>query len=151
MQVVEFSETGGIEMKDSNCIFCKISAGEIPSKTIYEDEEFRVILDISPATRGHALIIPKEHYANLYEIPEDVAARVMLLAKKLAVHMTEALKCDGFNIVQNNGEVAGQTVFHFHMHLIPRYKNDGNEEKLCWNHLELSQEELEEIYQKLHK
>lgn len=138
-------------MKDSNCIFCKISAGEIPSKTIYEDEEFRVILDISPATRGHALIIPKEHYANLYEIPEDVAARVMLLAKKLAVHMTEALKCDGFNIVQNNGEVAGQTVFHFHMHLIPRYKNDGNEEKLCWNHLELSQEELEEIYQKLHK
>lgn len=138
-------------MKDSNCIFCKISAGEIPSKTIYEDEEFRVILDISPATRGHALIIPKEHYANLYEIPEDVAARVMLLAKKLAVHMTEALKCDGFNIVQNSGEVAGQTVFHFHMHLIPRYKNDGNEEKLCWNHLELSQEELEEIYQKLHK
>lgn len=138
-------------MKDSNCIFCKITAGEIPSKTIYEDEEFRVILDISPAAKGHALIIPKEHYANIYEIPEDVAARVMILAKKLAAHMTEVLKCDGFNIVQNNGEVAGQTVFHFHMHLIPRYENDGNEEKLCWNHLELSQEELEEIYQKLHK
>lgn len=138
-------------MKDSNCIFCKISAGEIPSKTIYEDEEFRVILDISPAAKGHALIIPKEHYANIYEIPEDVAARVMILAKRLAAHMTEVLKCDGFNIVQNNGEVAGQTVFHFHMHLIPRYENDGNEEKLCWNHLELSQEELEELCQKLHK
>ncbi|MCI9081674.1 MAG: HIT family protein [Lachnospiraceae bacterium] len=136
-------------MRDSNCIFCKISGGEIPSKTIYEDEEFRVILDISPATRGHALIIPKEHYANLYEMPEDTAGRVMILAKRLAGHMTEILKCDGFNIVQNNGEAAGQTVFHFHMHLIPRYVQDGNEDKLCWNHLELSSEELEEIYKKL--
>lgn len=136
-------------MRDSNCIFCKISGGEIPSKTIYEDEEFRVILDISPASKGHALIIPKEHYANLYEMPEDAAGRVMILAKKLAGHMTERLKCDGFNIVQNNGETAGQTVFHFHMHLIPRYAGDGNEDKLCWNHLELSQEELEEIWQKL--
>lgn len=136
-------------MRDSNCIFCKISGGEIPSKTIYEDEEFRVILDISPASKGHALIIPKEHYANLYEMPEDAAGRVMILAKKLAGHMTERLKCDSFNIVQNNGETAGQTVFHFHMHLIPRYAGDGNEDKLCWNHLELSQEELEEIWQKL--
>jgi histidine triad (HIT) family protein len=76
-------------MRDSNCIFCKISGGEIPSKTIYEDEEFRVILDISPASKGHALIIPKEHYANLYEMPEDAAGRVMILAKKLAGHMTE--------------------------------------------------------------
>ena len=136
-------------MRDANCIFCKISGGEIPSKTIYEDEEFRVILDISPATKGHALIRPKEHYANLYEMPEDVAARVMKLAKRLAGHMTEALQCDGFNIMQNNGEAAGQTVFHFHMHLIPRYVGDGNETKLCWNHLDLSQEEMEEIYQKL--
>ncbi len=136
-------------MRDSNCIFCKISLGEIPSKTIYEDEEFRVILDISPASKGHALIIPKEHYANLYELPEDAAGRVMILAKRLAGHMTEILKCDGFNIVQNNGETAGQTVFHFHMHLIPRYKGDGNEDKLCWNHLELSAEDLEQIYQKL--
>lgn len=136
-------------MRDSNCIFCKISGGEIPSKTIYEDEEFRVILDISPASKGHALIIPKEHYANLYEMPEDAAGRVMILAKKLAGHMTERLKCDGFNIVQNNGETAGQTVSHFHMHLIPRYAGDGNQDKLCWNHLELSQEELDEIWQKL--
>ena len=136
-------------MRDSNCIFCKISGGEIPSKTIYEDEEFRVILDISPASKGHALIIPKEHYANLYEMPEDAAGRVLILAKKLAGHMTERLKCDGFNIVQNNGETAGQTVFHFHMHLIPRYAGDGNQDKLCWNHLELSQEELDEIWQKL--
>ena len=136
-------------MKESTCIFCKIAAGEIPSKTIYEDENFRVILDISPATKGHALILPKEHYANLYELPDEMAGKVMLLAKRLADHMTEALGCDGFNLVQNNGEVAGQTVFHFHLHLIPRYQGDGNEDKICWNHLELSQEELDKIHQLL--
>ena len=136
-------------MKESTCIFCKIAAGEIPSKTIYEDENFRVILDISPATKGHALILPKEHYANLYELPDEMAGEGMLLAKRLAAHMTEALGCDGFNLVQNNGEVAGQTVFHFHLHLIPRYQGDGNEDKICWNHLELSQEELDKIHQLL--
>ncbi len=136
-------------MTDTNCIFCKISGGEIPSKTIYEDDEFRVILDISPATKGHALILPKEHYANIFEMPEQLAGKAMILAKKLAKHMTNVLKCDGLNIVQNNGEMAGQTVFHFHMHLIPRYKQDGNEEKLCWNHLELSQEELDDVFEKL--
>ncbi|MCI9531877.1 MAG: HIT family protein [Lachnospiraceae bacterium] len=136
-------------MKDSNCIFCKIAAGEIPSKTIYEDGDFRVILDISPASKGHALIIPKEHYADIYGLPDDLAGKVMVLAKKLAAHMTEALGCDGFNLVQNNGEVAGQTVFHFHMHLIPRYQGDGNQDKICWNHLDLSQEELDEIQKKL--
>ncbi len=136
-------------MRDSNCIFCKIAAGEIPSKTIYEDQEFRVMLDISPATRGHALIIPKEHYADLYEMPNDIVAQAMVLAKKMASHMTKVLQCDGFNIVQNNGEAAGQTVFHFHMHLIPRYVKDGNQEKLSWNHLDLPENELDEIYQKL--
>ena len=136
-------------MKDSNCIFCFIFAGEIPSKTIYEDGDFRVILDISPASKGHALIIPKEHYADIYGLPDDLAGKVMVLAKKLAAHMTEALGCDGFNLVQNNGEVAGQTVFHFHMHLIPRYQGDGNQDKICWNHLDLSQEELDEIQKKL--
>ena len=136
-------------MKDTNCIFCKISSGEIPSKTIYEDEEFRVILDISPATKGHALILPKEHYANIYEMPEQTAGHAMILAKKLAAHMTETLQCDGLNIMKNNGEAAGQTVFHIHMHLIRRYEQDGNADKLCWNHLELSQEEFSEIQQKL--
>ena len=136
-------------MKDEKCIFCKISGGEIPSKTIYEDEEFRVILDISPATKGHALIIPKEHYANIYEMPEETAAHVMILAKKLAAHMTEVLKCDGLNIMHNNWAAAGHTVFNFHMHLIPRYEQDGNADKLCWNHLELSEDEMNGIYEKL--
>ena len=130
-------------MKQDNCIFCKIIAGEIPSHTLYEDEQFKVILDVGPATKGHALILPKHHYANLYELPEDTAADVIRLAKKMMTTMTDKLKCDGFNIVQNNGEVAGQTVFHFHMHLIPRYKDDG--EILKYIAGEPSQEELEEI------
>ena len=130
-------------MKDDNCIFCKIANGEIPSKTLYEDEEFRVILDLGPAAKGHAWILPKNHYANLYELPEETAAKVMMLAKKMAARMTDKLNCDGFNLMQNNGEIAGQTVFHFHMHLIPRYKDDG--QKINWKPGEPSQEELEEI------
>lgn len=130
-------------MREENCIFCKIANGEIPSKTLYEDEVFRVILDLGPATKGHALILPKEHSANLYELPEDVAAGAMVLAKKMAVRMREKLQCDGFNLVQNNGESAGQTVMHFHIHLIPRYENDG--QKIGWKPGEPSQEELEEI------
>lgn len=129
-------------MKDTNCIFCKIANGEIPSKTLYEDDKFRVILDLGPASKGHALILPKNHYANLYELPEETAGEVMKLAKRMAAQMTERLGCEGFNLVQNNGELAGQTVFHFHMHLIPRYREDG--QKIGWKPQEVSQEELEE-------
>ncbi len=132
-------------MRDDNCIFCKIIAGEIPSNTIYEDEMFCVILDASPASKGHALILPKEHYANLYEIDEEVVGAAMKLAKKMAVHMTEVLKCDGFNILQNNGEIAGQTVFHFHIHLIPRYKEGKNTDILKWTHETFSPEEMKKI------
>ncbi len=132
-------------MRGADCIFCRIIAGEIPSHTIYEDEEFQVILDASPAAKGHALILPKAHYADIYDIEEDVAARAMKLAKKLACHMTEALPCDGFNLVQNNREIAGQTVFHFHMHLIPRYKDAKNNDILRWNHENFSPEEMREI------
>ncbi len=136
-------------MKDDNCIFCKLANGDIPTNKIYEDDMFTVILDASPATRGHALILPKEHAANLYELPDETAAKAFVLAKKLATMMTERLSCDGFNVVQNNGEVAGQTVFHFHLHLIPRYIGDGNEEKLGWNHLDLTDEEFAELREKL--
>lgn len=109
----------------ADCIFCKIANGEIPSNTLYEDEDFRVILDIEPATKGHALILPKKHFANVYELEEAYASKVFVLAKKLAGTMQKALGCDGLNIVQNNGVAAGQTVFHFHMHLVPRYENDN--------------------------
>ena len=111
-------------MKDVNCIFCKIASGEIPSATLYEDENFRVILDVGPASKGHALILPKDHYANINELPEEIVAKAFVLAKQMAARLTAALDCDGFNILQNNGETAGQTVFHFHIHLIPRYQND---------------------------
>ena len=127
-------------MKDDNCIFCKLANKDIPTNIIYEDDRFTVILDASPATKGHALILPKNHAANIYELPDEDASAVFVLAKKLATKMTEILHCDGFNIVQNNGEVAGQTVFHFHMHLIPRYLNDGNQDKLTWNHAEFTPE-----------
>ena len=126
-----------------NCIFCKIAAGEIPSNTIYEDESFRVILDLGPATRGHALVLPKNHYADLYEIPEDVLAEAAKVAKKVAGTMKEKLSCDGLNLVQNNGEAAGQTVMHFHLHIIPRYKDDG--QHILWKPTSPSPEELTAI------
>lgn len=134
-------------MKNENCIFCKIAAGEIPSATIYEDNDFRVILDIEPASKGHALILPKEHYANLYELPEELASKALIVAKKVITRMTEIVGCDGYNILQNNGEVAGQTVFHFHIHLIPRYKED--DVTIAWNQGKLSDELKAEILSKM--
>ena len=112
-------------MKKDDCIFCKLANGDIPTNTIYEDEDFRVFLDAAPATKGHCLIVPKEHFSNLEELDDTTGAKVMPLAKKMMKLLKEKLSWDGFNVVQNNGEVAGQTVFHFHVHLIPRYKDDG--------------------------
>lgn len=130
-------------MKKDDCIFCKIANGEIPSKTLYEDERFRVILDLGPATKGHALILPKDHFSNLFELPDETAGEVMKLAIRMAVQMKEKLHADGFNLVQNNGECAGQTVMHFHLHLIPRYEGDG--QHILWKPVETTQEELEQI------
>lgn len=134
-------------MRKEDCIFCKIANGEIPSKAVYEDTDFRVILDLAPATKGHALILPKEHAANLYELPEETASKVLLVAKKVAAQMQNKLNCDGLNLVQNNGEVAGQTVRHFHLHMIPRYKEDG--QQIAWIPGEPSQEELEAVRKQL--
>ena len=130
-------------MKNENCIFCKLANGDIPTATLYEDDDFRVILDAGPASKGHALILPKEHYANLYELDDELAAKVLVLAKKMITKLTDILGCDGYNIVQNNGEAAGQTVFHFHLHLIPRYNNDG--QKIAWEKGSPSPEELTAI------
>lgn len=130
-------------MKDDNCIFCKIAAGEIPSQTIYEDEDFRAILDLGPATKGHTLILPKEHAANLFELSDETAAKLTPLAKKLGKQLVEKLGADGLNVIQNNGEVAGQTVMHYHLHLIPRYKDDG--QHLLWKPGESTPEGLKEI------
>jgi len=111
-------------MGENKCIFCKIANGEVPSSTVYEDDVFKVILDINPASAGHVLIISKQHYKNLLELPSDLAAKSIVLAKKLMIGITDILKCDGVNLVQNNEEAAGQTVFHFHVHIIPRYQDD---------------------------
>ncbi|MBP9996903.1 MAG: HIT family protein [Lachnospiraceae bacterium] len=132
-------------MKDDNCIFCKLANGDIPTNAIYEDDEFKVILDMGAATRGHALILPKDHYKNIYELPEDKVAKAFTLAKRMTETMTEKLNADGFNLVQNNNEVAGQTVFHFHIHLIPRYHGDG--QNISWKPGEPTAEELQEIKQ----
>lgn len=129
-------------MKD-DCIFCKLANGVIPTNSIYEDEDFNVILDLAPASKGHALILPKKHADNLYQLPDETAGKVFVLAKKLATSMTEKLGCAGFNVVQNNGSIAGQTVFHFHMHLIPRYENDG--QTLSWKPMEIPADMLSEI------
>ena len=130
-------------MKKESCIFCKIANGEIPSSTIYEDKDFRVFLDLNPATRGHALLVPKEHFDTLFDLEDELCQKAMVLAKKLAGHMKEALGCDGFNLMQNNGEAAGQTVYHFHLHLIPRYEKDTA--GLTWNPGKASLDELEEL------
>jgi histidine triad (HIT) family protein len=139
----QYYEKVGKRMKQENCIFCKIAAGEIPSATIYEDNDFRVILDIEPASKGHALILPKEHYANLYELSDELAAKALVVAKKVIAKMTEIVGCDGYNVVQNNGEAAGQTVFHFHIHLIPRYKED--DVNIAWKPGKLTEEVKAEI------
>lgn len=130
-------------MKDCSCIFCRIANGEIPSATLYEDEDFRVILDLNPASKGHALVLPKEHYANLFELPDELAAKAIVVARRVASRLNEGLYAAGFNIVQNNGEAAGQTVFHFHMHLIPRY--EGDSVNVAWKPGTLTDEDRQEI------
>lgn len=134
-------------MAENNCIFCKISNGEIPSATLYEDEEFRVILDVGPASKGHALILPKSHYKDICEMPSELAGKAMVLAKQMCERMMKNLECEGINIVQNNGSCAGQTVFHFHMHLIPR--NEGDSVGVSWKPGTLTDEDRDEILKKM--
>lgn len=134
-------------MKDENCIFCKLANGDIPTMSLYEDEDFNVIFDAGPATLGHALILPKNHYKNIYEIDEETIAKAYKLAKKMAAVLTEVFSADGFNILQNNNECAGQTVFHFHIHLIPRYKDD--KAMIAWKPGEQDKAKLEAALEKI--
>lgn len=134
-------------MKKDDCIFCKLANGVFPTNSIYEDDTFNVILDASPANPGHALILPKEHYQDVFEIPEDTLGKAMILAKKIALKQTEALKADGVNIIQNNKEAAGQSVLHYHLHIIPRFVNDG--QKMLWQPHEAKAEDQEVIKNKL--
>lgn len=132
-------------MKDCNCLMCKLANGDIPTNAIYEDEEFKVVMDISPATKGHALVLPKEHYANIYEIDAELLGKAVKVGQKVIKYVTPIIECDGYNLLQNNGEIAGQTIFHFHLHLIPRYKDADNTNVLTTGHVSFTDEEMKEI------
>jgi len=134
-------------MKKDDCIFCKLANGDIPTNSIYEDEVVKVIFDASPAAPGHILILPKNHYDDIYSMDDETAAHVFKVAVKLSKAYRKALDFDGLNIVQNNGEAAGQTVMHFHMHVIPRYA--GGEDMVSWDPKPAKREELEKQGAKL--
>ena len=127
-------------MIKDDCIFCKLANGIFPTNSIYEDDDFNVILDVNPGNRGHALIIPKQHFDDLFQVDDEVAAKIMPLAKKIAAAVKKVTGCDGVNVLQNNGLAAGQTVFHIHVHIIPRFNDD--ELGLEWNHKSFTDEEL---------
>ena len=136
-------------MTHDDCIFCKLANGVIPTNTIYEDADFRVFMDAAPATKGHALVVPKQHYADIYEIDAEILGKAAKVGQKVVKHATEVLGCDGYNLVQNNGEVAGQTVFHFHLHLIPRYKDMDNKDLLLWKPGTVDSEEVKALCEQL--
>ena len=112
---------------NNDCLFCKIIAGEIPSQKVYEDEHTFAFLDIHPINRGHTLVIPKAHHANLYEVPKETFAQVMETVRMLAPKIKQAVGSEGINIGINNEAAAGQLVFHLHVHIIPRFTGDGHE------------------------
>ena len=116
--------------QDPDCLFCKIVAGEIPGTKIDEDERTVAFMDINPATRGHLLVVPREHSKNLLEIGEDDLDAVMRSAQRMAQRVTERLGADGVNLLNSCGSAGWQTVFHFHVHVIPRY--EGDPLKLPW-------------------
>lgn len=136
-------------MIKDDCIFCKIAKGDIPSATIYETSDFKVILDVAPANRGHALIIPKEHFDNIFEIDAETAGKLFSLGTVVARALKAETGCEGMNVVQNNGEVAGQTVNHFHLHLIPRHKDDGVQ--VTWKQQETKPDEQEALAKAIRK
>ncbi|MGN0368060.1 MAG: HIT family protein [Wujia sp.] len=134
-------------MIKDDCIFCKIARGEIPSATVYETPECRVIMDLSPANQGHSLILTKEHFDNVYEMDAETGAKVFSLATVVAKAIKAETGCEGMNILQNNGEVAGQTVHHFHMHLVPRYKDD--QVTMTWKPGQTQPDELEGLAKRI--
>lgn len=111
-------------MIKDDCIFCKLANGVIPTNTVYEDENFKVIMDVAPAAKGHSLVLLKQHFENALVADEELLGKAMVLAAKIGNAMKKALGCDGVNILQNNGVAAGQTVFHLHIHVIPRWDDD---------------------------
>jgi histidine triad (HIT) family protein len=108
-----------------DCIFCKIVKGEIPCTKLFENKDAMAFLDIMPVNKGHALVIPKNHFENIEDMPEEVLSEVMKAVKKVAPAVRKGVQAEGFNVQMNNGAVAGQVVFHAHLHIVPRFDNDG--------------------------
>ncbi len=131
---------------DPNCLFCKIIKGEIPSAKVYEDEHSYAFLDIKPINLGHTLLLPKKHFANLYEIPDDALSRLAPTIKKLAIAVKKAVGADGINIGMNNDNAAGQLVFHAHIHIMPRFKNDGHQH---WHGKQYQDSEIDGVAKKI--
>ncbi len=112
-------------MNEKDCIFCKIITGEIPSEKIYEDDWSLAFLDINPVNTGHALVIPKDHFENIYTTPDETLARLSLVTKKVAVAIKNAVDAEGITISMNNEPAGGQVIFHTHFHVVPRFEKDG--------------------------
>lgn len=106
------------------CIFCSIAQGKIPCAKVFEDNEVLAFLDVNPLTKGHALVIPKKHFENVFDIEENALEKIIIAAKRISAKMKEVLKADGIRLSQSNGARAGQVIFHFHLHIIPRYHDD---------------------------
>jgi histidine triad (HIT) family protein len=134
-------------MSDTDCIFCKIVAGELPAQTVDEDERTIAFMDIAPATRGHALVIPRAHAVDLLDVGEKDLIAVVLAAQRLAVRMKERLGADGVNLINSCGAAAWQTVFHLHVHVIPRY--EGDPLKLPWVPAQGNLQEIASVAQEL--
>ncbi|MCT4596638.1 MAG: HIT family protein [Vallitalea sp.] len=130
-------------MVKQNCLFCNVANNSMESATIFENSEFKVVLDPFPASKGHTLIIPKEHIENIYELDTESASRLFALATHIAKVLKNTYDCDGLNVLQNNGAAAGQTVFHYHMHLIPRYSDD--KVNINWETVKFEKEQLQEM------
>jgi histidine triad (HIT) family protein len=126
-----------------DCIFCKIVKGEIPSKKVYEDGDVLVFLDINPASKGHVLVTAKKHYENIYDVDEEILKKMIVVSKKMADKIKKAFDADGINIVQNNGQHAGQLVNHIHFHVIPRYPED--KVIITYQRQQMSEHQMNEI------
>lgn len=131
---------------DANCIFCKIIEGSIPASKVYEDDDVLAFLDLSQVTKGHTLVIPKDHVENIFEMSEETASTYFRKVPQIANAIKDTFNVQGVNILNNSGEVSGQTVFHYHMHILPRYgKNDGFDVKWQSNQNQYTNETLQEI------
>lgn len=131
---------------NTECIFCKIVKGEIPANKVYEDDNSLAFLDIRPNNHGHTLVIPKDHFENIYTLPDETLAHLSLATKKVAIAVKNGMEADGINLIMNNEEAAGQIIFHAHIHIIPRTENDGFKP---WPQKEYYEDEAKDVAKKI--